>query len=269
MRKTVLITGAAGGLGRELAQVYGQAGWQLALADNDAPLLEQTAQTLAAAGFNVLTHACDVRNDHDVQAFIDNSIRHYGDIHCLINNAGVAVAGSIDGVTLTDWQWVMDINLLGVVRGCHYAVARMKTQGFGQLINIASLAGLLTLPEMSAYNASKAAVVSLSETLHAELAPYGIRVHVVCPGFFKTGLGRSLRSPNPATAAHLEKLMLNSSLSAREIARTIYQRAALNDLYILPHRSGNTWWHLKRYSPLLYFRLMQRTASRLYRYHQR
>ncbi len=267
--KTVVITGAGRGLGLELARIHARQGFRLALSDIDTESLKKVADAFQQVGTEVLALPCDVRRSEDVQKLLDHCVDRWGSLDRLINNAGVAVAGSIDAVPVEDWKWVLDINLMGVVHGCHAAARIMKSQGSGQIINIASLAGLLTLPGMSAYNASKAAVVSLSETLHAELAPWGIQVSVVCPSFFKTGLGRSLRCPDAGAASHLERLMQSSQLSASAIAEHIVQGVDHHELHILPHPQGAYWWRLKRLSPGLYDLLMRRVAHKQYQHQQR
>ncbi|NNM52657.1 MAG: SDR family oxidoreductase [Pseudomonadales bacterium] len=262
MTQVVAITGAAGGLGRCLAETYGKAGWSMVLGDIDAEQLHTTVEALKKQGVQVSGFACDVRRDEDVQTLVSAAYQTYGHLDCMINNAGVATAGAIDALSLDDWRWVLDINLMGVVRGCHAVAQRFKQQGHGQIINIASLAGLMTLPGMSAYNASKAAVVSLTETLHAELAPYGIHVSVVCPSFFKTGLGNSMRSTDPGMKKFLDHLMTSSLLSAEDIAEFTYRESQRERLHILPHRQGRRWWWLKRLLPGVYFNIMRKAAEK-------
>ena len=262
MKQVVAITGAAGGLGRCLAETYGKEGWSLMLGDIDVAQLNATVASLQKQGFAVSGQACDVRQDEEVEGLVEAAYRIYGQLDCMINNAGVATAGAIDELTLNDWRWVVDINLMGVVRGCYAAAQRFKQQGHGQIINIASLAGLMTLPGMSAYNASKAAVVSLTETLYAELAPYGIHVSVVCPSFFKTGLGNSLRSSDPGMKNFLERLMASSALSAEAIAELIFRQSQQHRLHILPHQQGRRWWWMKRLLPGAYFKMMRQAAEK-------
>ncbi len=267
--KTVVITGAGRGLGLELARVHARKGYRLVLADIDSAALQKGAEAFEREGFEVLARSCDVRRPEDVQSLLDACVERWGVLNRLINNAGVAVAGAMDAVPVDDWRWVFDINLMGVVHGCHAAARIMKDQGHGQIVNIASLAGLLTLPGMSAYNASKAAVVSLSETLHAELIPWGIEVSVVCPSFFKTGLGQSLRCPDAGAASQLERLMQSSRLNADAIAKHIVEAVDQHALHILPHPQGAYWWRLKRLSPAIYDMLMRRVAYKQYRHQQR
>src|SRR3546814_5641416 len=134
---------------------------------------------------------CDVRSEADLITAREQMVKQFGCVDLLFNNAGVAQSGPIDETTMDDWQWIVAINLLGVVRGCRVFTPLMKTQGSGVIVNIASMAGLIHPPQMAAYNTTKAAVVALSETLKAELHRYGIQVSVVCQAFFRTKIGRA------------------------------------------------------------------------------
>jgi NAD(P)-dependent dehydrogenase (short-subunit alcohol dehydrogenase family) len=127
---------------------------------------------------------CDVTKETDLAAAAQWLETNWGGVDVVINNAGVAAAGGIADYELPDWEWILDINLLGVVRGCKVFTPLFRRQGGGRFINIASMAGLMNLPKMAPYNASKAAVISLSETLAYELAADNIKVSVVCPSFF-------------------------------------------------------------------------------------
>lgn len=264
-----LITGGASGLGRALAFAYGRAGYSLMLGDVNEEALTDTSLQLMQQGFSVSVQTCDVRDEAQLNQLLSAAISCFGKVDIFVNNAGVAAYGPIDEVDGTDWRWLIDINLLGVVQGCRVATTYFKKQGRGTIVNIASLAGLVNMPEMSAYNAVKAAVVSLSETLRIELAAFGIAVHVVCPGFFKTALGRSLRTRDRQAGQFLERLMSASPLSADDVAAVIIKETAAGGFYICPHRSERKWWWLKRYWPALYFYLMTKMGAKAAQRHQR
>lgn len=257
MSRSVVITGAASGLGLALARIFGAAGWQLMLGDISDVALAGVVKELQERGLAVSSHHCDVRNENDVNVLVDTAVREYGKLDMIINNAGVAAFGAIDEQAMEDWQWVIDINLLGVVRGCKVASKVFKRQGHGHIVNIASMAGLINSPEMAAYNAGKAAVVSLSESLKIELTAYGIDVSVVCPGYFKTGLGQNIRSPNPKADKALEKMMSGSAITADDIARMVLEETEKKTFYILPHKDYRKWWLMKRFAPRYYFSKMQ------------
>jgi len=245
--KRVLITGGASGLGKALAMAYASHGHQVAIVDlNDERGAETLAQLLEC-GIDALYQRCDVRSQDDLDQAVAAVSQRWGGLDVMINNAGVATGGPFDWISNDDWQWVMDINFFGVQRGCLAAVPVMKQQGSGHLINIASMAGLLNPPGMSSYNVSKAAVISLSETLVAELQPYGIGVTCVCPSFFRTNLGESMRSPDKTTTAKLEKLVSGSTdLSAEDIAAMIYAAAKNNQFLLMPHEKARQAWDYKR-----------------------
>lgn len=252
----IFITGGASGLGLAIAQACLQRGWKVCVGD----LAEKATETLAAAPVDQFMYQrCDVTQESDLQAVADHLQQQWGGIDILVNNAGVAQVGAIDDVSLQDWRWIMDINLLGVVAGCKAFTPLLKAQGQGHIVNIASMAGLLDVANMSSYNVSKAAVVSLSETLQNELKPSGIHTSVVCPSFFRTNLGDSMRSNVPGMDKTLDKLMNKSELSAEDIAQQILQAIERKTFYVLPHKQGRRLWLLKRFLPRnWYLYLMQR-----------
>jgi NAD(P)-dependent dehydrogenase (short-subunit alcohol dehydrogenase family) len=144
--------------------------------------------------------------------------QHWGGLDVLVNNAGIATGGRIDVATLEEWQRVLDVNLLGVVRGCRTFTPMFKAQRKGQIVNVASLAGLVHGPGMASYNAAKAGVVALSETLDYELAPWGVTTSVVCPAFFRTNLARSLAGEDAAMLAVAGRLIGKAETDADAIA---------------------------------------------------
>lgn len=167
----IAITGAASGLGRELALRWARAGARVALGDINGERLAAVAREVSAAGGTALMQKCDVRLADDMNALVDTCAQSWGGLDIFVNNAGVAGGGSFEKLTDEDWQWLLDINLMGVVRGARAVAPLFRSQGSGHIVNIASMAGLLAPPGMSSYNVAKTGVVSLSETLHGELAP--------------------------------------------------------------------------------------------------
>jgi NAD(P)-dependent dehydrogenase (short-subunit alcohol dehydrogenase family) len=263
--KRIFITGGANGFGLAIARHYAQKGWQVAIGDivaeeqAQAALTELLALTPSARYFH-----CDVTQEQDLQRVAHTLIAEWQGLDVLVNNAGVAQIGAIDDVSLEDWRWVIDINLLGVVRGCHIFTPLFKRQRYGHIVNVASLAGLLDVPNMAAYNATKAAVVSLSETLENELAPANIGVTVVCPSFFRTNLGATMRSTVANMDQTLEKLMSKSELSADDIATQVAAAVSKRQLYVLPHAQGRRFWRFKRWLPRgIYAKLVQKQFARV------
>lgn len=256
--KRVLITGGASGLGRALAARYALDGWRVLIGDVNA---ERGRETAAELDGEVVFRHLDVTDESSLAAARDWLKAEWGGLDVLVNNAGVAAAGRVERIPPEDWDWILDINLMGVVRGCRVFVPLFKRQGSGHVVNIASMAGLLNAPVMANYNVAKAGVVALSETLRFELAPWGIRTTVVCPSFFQTNLHESLRTPEPGMQKTVEKLLASSELDADDVARIIRDAVARGRFLVLPHRAARRAWFFKRYLPWLYNRGMRRLAG--------
>ena len=192
-----------------------------------------------------MTASCDVRDPEQVGRLAELSQEHWGGADILANNAGVAVAGPMGAVPLEDWRWVIDINLWGVIYGCHYFVPMMKEQGGGYILNVASAAGLLAAPMMGPYNVTKAGVVSLSETLHAELKGDRIYVTALCPTFFRSQIHKAARAPR-REIDQTEKLITRSKWSSAQIARVALDGLERNRLYVIPQTDGKVMWRVKR-----------------------
>ena len=247
--KRIFITGGASGLGLAIAHRYAREGWQVCIGDVNDKRGTAAKKELSATAAEALFVHCDVTRDEDVQAAADQLVKRWGGVDVVVNNAGVASAGAIEDVPLSDWAWVFDINVFGVVRGCRVFTRLFKQQGHGYLVNVSSMAGLLDPPLMSSYNASKAAVVSLSETLQIELAGTGIGVSVVCPSFFKTNLAESMRSTDPRMVRSIHKMFERGKVSAEEVADSVYQGQQQGRFFVLPHDEGRKAWRIKRLLP--------------------
>lgn len=262
---TMLITGGASGLGQALAHAAGAAGYRVAIADINEVRGDETCRQLANSHVENMYIDCDVRRDGDLRKAVERVVQRWERLDVMVNNAGVAAVGLFEGISEDDWQWLLDINLLGVVRGCRAAVTAMKRQGHGHIVNIASMAGLTPPPGMSSYNAVKAAVVSLSESLYSELAPLNIQVTLVCPSFFRSNLGDTLRTPDPISAARFDRMLDNGDLSAEEIADSVVKAIAEKRFLLLPHRKGKAAWRSKRWRPAKFYRQMRVLAEKLRR----
>jgi NAD(P)-dependent dehydrogenase (short-subunit alcohol dehydrogenase family) len=262
--KRIFITGGASGLGRALAARYARDGWRVCVGDIDATGGAATIAGLKRAESDAHFLRCDVTRDEDLDAAAAWLERSWGGVDVVVNNAGVAVAGRIADVPIADWQWIVDINLLGVVRGCRTFTPMMRRQGGGHLVNIASMAGLVHAPLMAPYNATKAAVVALSETLRAELAPDRIHVSVVCPAFFRTAIAESARAHDPTIENLARRLVGSARRGPEDIADLVARGIAHRDFHIITHREARIAWLLKRYAPTpLYGALVNRLARRL------
>jgi len=200
--KVVAITGAANGIGKELATRFGAAGARLALADIDADHLAALAKHLEEDGVEVMTSVFDVRHFDAMEAFAASTVATYGAVDLFFNNAGVITVGTIWEAPLADWSWLLDVNVMGVVHGIKAFVPKMIAQGTPcRIVDTASIAGLLTVENSPAYVASKFAALSLTEVLELQLQGIGSQVtaHVVCPAIVQTDLDNCLRHRDPST----------------------------------------------------------------------
>lgn len=254
----VLITGAASGLGLALATQLARRGCRV-LATDVHP--EASAALDALPGVRYL--ALDVTQDVDWSRARDWVVEQWDGLDYLFNNAGVAAGGRIELTEMDQWQWIVDINLLGVARGCRTFTPMLKAQGAGHIINTSSAAGLIHPPRMSEYNAVKAAVVALSETLFHELKPFDVNVSVVCPTFFKTNLTGSLRGKDESAQASAAKLIDSSKRTADEIATIVLARVEKGTHIILTDREGKLAYAAKRWLRPLYNREMAKAAARM------
>ncbi|MGV8922411.1 MAG: SDR family oxidoreductase [Thermomonas sp.] len=260
----VFITGGASGLGQALAMHFAAQGWRVLIGDLDRERCADTVAKLQAVSSASDAVACDVTREADLQSAADWLQQRWGGVDVVINNAGVAQMGGIDAASEADWQWIVDINLLGVVRGCRIFTPMLRAQGGGRLVNIASMAGLVHMPQASAYNATKAAVVALSETLHLELEADHIGVSVVCPAFFRTALAQNMRASDPGLEAITKRLVERARIGAEEIARQIFEGVQRGDTHILTHPEARRAWWLKRVLPYgIYLKLMRRQLARM------
>lgn len=262
--KRIFITGGACGLGRALAGRYARAGWRVCIGDLDVARCADALAAIREHSQQSHALACDVTREDALQAAADWLQREWGGVDVVVNNAGVAQMGGIADTSLADWQWAVDINLLGVVRGCKVFTPLLRAQGGGRLVNIASMAGLVHMPHASAYNATKAAVVALSETLQLELEPDGIGVSVVCPAFFRTDLAKNMRATTPGLERMTKRLVERARIDADEIADRIFEGVARGEPQILTHPEAKRFWRMKRLLPYrLYLALMRRQLARV------
>jgi NAD(P)-dependent dehydrogenase (short-subunit alcohol dehydrogenase family) len=265
--KRIFITGGASGLGRALAERYARESWRVCIGDIHEPRGVETVAALRQAGVREAHFLrCDVTRSEDFAAAATWLSEHWGGVDVVVNNAGVAASGGIDENTMEDWSWIVDINLLGVVRGCQAFTPLFRRQGSGHFVNVSSMAGLVHPPLMSAYCATKAAVVALSETLRLELANERIDVSVVCPAFFRTNLAQGMRPGNPQLQDMTRRLVEKARLGAPEIADRVFRGVQRRELHILTHPDAKLFWMLKRLMPsALYVRLMQRATRGILR----
>lgn len=253
--RKVLITGAASGLGLELAREFLAVGDEVVLTDIQAEAPETVRSLEGTWSYRQL----DVTNGADWDSAASDVIN----LDVLVCNAGIAVGGSIEATSIESWQRIIDINLLGVVRGCRTFVPHLRRGG--QIVITASAAGLVHGPQMSAYNATKAAAVAIGETLDAELRPRGIATTVICPQFFKSGLADSLSGEDARADELARKLLSSTRLTSEIIAKRAMRGIRARRTVVTPDAFATLAWYSKRYTRvpfLLSTRLIGRAVDK-------
>ena len=253
--KTAVLTGAGSGFGLECARIGAKLGMNLVLADVQQDALDRAATELLATGAQVLAVQLDVSKAHEVEALGRAVQQRFGAPHFVFNNAGVGAGGLIWENTAQDWEWVIGVNLMGVAHGVRVftpmmlEAAKADPAYQGHIVNTASMAGLLNAPNMGIYNASKHAVVSISETLYQDLALVTDQVSssVLCPFFVPTGISQSHRNrpleaqPAQPTKSQLigqamsDKAVGSGKVSAADVAQKVFDAIAANQFYIYSH----------------------------------
>jgi NAD(P)-dependent dehydrogenase (short-subunit alcohol dehydrogenase family) len=205
----------------------------------------------------------DITAEDDWAAALRWVEEHWGGLDVLVNNAGVAGGGRIDVAGLDEWQRIVDVNLLGTVRGCRAFTPMLKRQRSGRIVNVASLAGLVHPAGMASYNAVKAGVVALTETLGHELAAYGVTAHAVCPSYFRTNLLSSLQGADQALGAVVTRLVETSPFTADDIAVAVLAGLDAGEELILPDPMARAAYELRLRDRPAYDEQMRRQAARL------
>jgi NAD(P)-dependent dehydrogenase (short-subunit alcohol dehydrogenase family) len=247
--KAAFVTGGASGIGLALGRAFAAAGMKVMLADFEAAPLEAAVRQIALTGAEIKGLVCDVSDRAAVERAAAASIAAFGKIHVVCNNAGVGGgAGPVEQIAPADWEWTIGVNLMGVIHGIAAFLPHIKAHGEGgHIVNTASMAGMVSTSLMAPYNVTKFAVVTLSETLAAELAGSPIGVSVLCPGWVDTRIHESARArparfgaPREPTAQMRERVaqvaaLLRSGMSADEVAERVLRAVHDNDLYIFTH----------------------------------
>jgi NAD(P)-dependent dehydrogenase (short-subunit alcohol dehydrogenase family) len=214
--KTVVVSGGAEGIGFAVAQAVGREGMNVVITDVSTDMLTAAKASLSEQGIAILAMAADARKESEWERVAAATLERFGAIHAVINNAGVGGGGSsgpIEEQSAEDWRWTIDVNLMGVVFGVKTMVPHIKAAGGGWILNVASMAGMSGIPYGGAYNATKLAVAGLSEGWAMELAPFGIHVAALCPGFVKTRIYLSDRvRPDDYDASHRDLVRSDEDL---------------------------------------------------------
>ena len=248
--KTAVISGGAEGIGFAIAQAMGEQGMNIVLGDIDAAQLKEAQAKLEAQGVPVLAVEMDVTSPSSWANIAEQAIERFGKVHMLVNNAGVASApGPIEATNHKDWQWVIDVNLKGVVFGAEAIVPLIKQHGEGGwMVNVASMAGMIGVPYAGAYTATKVAVVGMSESWNVELSKHNIHVAALCPAFVKTRIHLSHRNrqeehrdlerkPDPKAAPkhNAAQELVENGIAPEIVGQRVVEALNAKELYIFTH----------------------------------
>src|SRR4051794_32508460 len=248
--KSAFVTGGAEGIGLALGRAFAEAGMKVMLADIESDALQRAVKNLHNVGSEVRGVVCDVADPGSVDRAAEETIEAFGNVHVVCNNAGVAAAGGIDNISLDNWRWVLDVNLMGVLHGVRAFLAHIRSHGEGgHFVNTASMAGIDGGLGFSPYVASKFAVVGMSEGLSEQLKPHGIGVSVLCPHFVRTRIGESGRNrparygetqtPDPASPAGQMLALITASIAAgldpADVAGRVLAAIRADELYVFTH----------------------------------
>ncbi|MDE5451847.1 SDR family NAD(P)-dependent oxidoreductase [Bradyrhizobium sp. CSA112] len=248
--KTAFVTGGAAGIGLALGRAFAQIGMKVMLADIETDALQAAVKSLQEISPDIRGTVCDVADAASVERAAQASFDAFGRVHVVCNNAGVAAGGGIDHISLDNWRWVIDVNLMGVLHGIKSFLPHIRAHGEGgHIVNTASMAGMETGLGFSPYVATKFAVVSMSEGLATQLKPHGIGVSVLCPSFVRTRIGESgrnrperygqskpLDSASPAAAVVAEiARQIEAGLDPASVAARVLTAIREDELYVFTH----------------------------------
>lgn len=260
-RKRAVVTGGGSGLGRALCLEFARRGAAVAVADIQPERARETLELVLDApqadASRSFTVTCDVGKEEGFLELAELVAERWSGLDILVNNAGIAAVGTVDETSETDWNHMLNINLMGVVRGCRTFVPMLKAQQSGHIANVASFAGLACGPGMASYNVAKAGVIALSETLRGELASSGITVSVACPSFFVSNLLELSDAP-PQVKDRVEHVMRSSPVQAQHVAEDMIDAIVKGRFMVITHRKARRAHLLKRLMPERFFREIQK-----------
>ncbi len=247
-RRRAFVTGGVSGLGKALCVELAKHGWNIGIADLNTDNFATTKKELTDIGGNIYTYQLDVANAEQYEQVAKQALSDLGGMDLLVNNAGVPDGNFFSDLSLADWQWIISINQMGVIHGCHFFLPEMKKQGSGVILNTASAAAYACSPRMTSYSSTKAAVLGFSESLWGEVESDGIQVSVSMPLFFRTDLAKNSRGPSESL--ELTKWMVEGAKhGAEEVAQSILNDIDKGKLYCYG-MSQSKWLHrVKRWFP--------------------
>ena len=250
--RVAVVTGGASGIGFGLASAFSAEGMKVVIGDIEVPALDDAVAKLEASGADAIGVRTDVSDDASVAALAQAAVDRFGAIHVACNNAGVGGGGLSWEAPLSTWEWVLGVNLWGVIHGIRAFVPILMQQDEGHIVNTASIAGLAAGPFMGPYNASKHAVVALSETLYHEMAMTApqVKVSVLCPGWVKTRIADSARNrpdgdrddPAGNNARLLLQSVLERGMPPEQLATIVLEAVRGERFWILPHDDAEPFW---------------------------
>jgi NAD(P)-dependent dehydrogenase (short-subunit alcohol dehydrogenase family) len=260
-----VITGGASGIGRALGEALAERGADVVLADRQSELVEQVASGIRSSGGKATAAALDVRDFVAFDCLVGDVMGSRGRLDYLFNNAGIGIGGRVEFHGVENWERIIDVNIRGVVNGVQAAYGRMLRQGFGHIVNTASIAGLIPTPGTASYGMTKHAVVGLSTSLRAEASSAGVRVSVLCPGVIRTPALEwgKYHEALEELGAETQRRMIESlqPMAAAAFAEAALKAIARNKaIIIIPARWNAIWW-INRISPALALFLAQRTFA--------
>jgi len=251
--KIAVVTGAASGIGQATAVEFAAAGADLVVSDVNETGLAETVSAIEAKGRKAVAIGVDVSKPDQVEAMVNKAIEAFGRIDILMNNAGVGLSGEMRHLSLKDWEWIVGLNLWGPIYGVHFALPQLLKQKSGHIVNVASSAGLIASPGMSAYTTTKFGLVGLSEVLRNELARFGIGVTVVCPGFVRTNIFQTGRMKGMKEDAEARRELPSwLGISKEACAKDIRKAVQRNKFLIIPGPEMKVVYTFKRFAPFLY-----------------
>ena len=260
--QVAIVTGGASGIGRALCEELARRGAVSVVADINYDSAQAVASAIAANGGQAAAALLDVTSAANVERLVDDTVRKYGRLDYMFNNAGIGVGGEVRDLTLDHWRKCIDINLWGVIYGCTAAYAAMLRQGSGHIVNTASAAGLVGEPGLIPYSVTKSAVVALSTALRAEAEAFGVRVSVACPGFVDTAIYENAIGIRIDKDEFLAKLPVKL-VSAPDAARAILRGVERNEsIVVFPFYARLAWW-LMRINPSILARFHRKTLANL------
>jgi len=249
-QKRAFITGCASGLGKEMCNQLSNDGWTIGITNINTEQLQTTADQIQKNGGKSRSYIFDVSNREAYQKATNRFLESFGGINLLVNNAGVGDGDLFEEYGLANWQWMVGINFMGGVNGCHFFIPVMKQQQSGHIINISSAAAFSAGPKMAPYNATKAAVTSLSETLHTELKPHNVGISVTMTTYFKTNIDQHWRGSQESK--EFARKMIELGLETEIVARKMLEKVGKGKFYIVFPFDANWFRFMHRFFPGLF-----------------